>query len=109
MPKLSTQLTFISDPGHGWLKVPLTDIATLGIEDDISACSFIKGHYAYHSAALTTSLEEDGDCLRYLTALSNQGLPRPEIREQHVAHFNRNQARFGDAQFAPEFWDKLRR
>ncbi len=32
----SAHLTFINDPGHGWLKVPLTDIAALGVEAQIT-------------------------------------------------------------------------
>lgn len=100
MHELSTQLTFISDPGHGWLAVPLTDIAILGIEGEISSCSFIKGEFA--------CLEEDGDCARYIDALAERGVPRPEIRGQYVPYFDRNLPRFGDAAFTPEFWDRLR-
>ena len=36
MKEISTQLTFIFDPGHGWLRIPLADIAALEIEGDIS-------------------------------------------------------------------------
>ena len=32
----STHLTFVNDPGHGWLRVHLTDIAALGIEAHIT-------------------------------------------------------------------------
>ena len=46
MPELSTHLTFISDPGYGWVRVPLVDIAGLGIEEEITAYSFIEGQYA---------------------------------------------------------------
>jgi len=51
MPHVSDQLTIIIDPGHAWLRVPLTEIAHLGIEDQISGYSFINDRYAYHSAS----------------------------------------------------------
>jgi hypothetical protein len=51
MPQLSNNLTFISDPGHAWLQVPIWEIATLGIEAEISNYSYINGRYAYHSAS----------------------------------------------------------
>jgi hypothetical protein len=51
MPPVSEQLTIITDPGHAWVRVPLVEIAQLGIEDQISAYSFINGRFAYHSAS----------------------------------------------------------
>ena len=44
---------FISDPGHGWLRVTRTELNGLGIADQISSCSYQKGQYVY--------LEEDCD------------------------------------------------
>jgi hypothetical protein len=41
MPEFSDHLTAINDPGHGWLRVPLADIAGLGIEEEITSYSFI--------------------------------------------------------------------
>ena len=38
MPKY----TFIADPGHGWLVVPLEEIRKLGIGGQISSCSYMK-------------------------------------------------------------------
>jgi hypothetical protein len=101
MHQFSTKLTFVTDPGHGWLEVPLADIAALGVETKISACSFINGRFAY--------LEEDCDYAVYMDALAARGLPRPEIRQRYVEYFDRGQPGFGDRQFSPEFWDKLRR
>jgi hypothetical protein len=37
MPPLSDQLTLVVDPGHGWLRVPLVEIAQLRIESQISS------------------------------------------------------------------------
>jgi len=93
----STHLTFINDPSHGWLKVPLTDIAALGIEEQITSYSYIEGNFAY--------LEEDLDAPRYLEALTTQGLPQPEITDQYVERFSRNKDCFTHD---PAFWDKLR-
>jgi len=108
MITFTTPLTFVSDPGHGWLRVPLTAIATLGIEGDISACSFIdtadeprrSGQFAY--------LEEDCDCTVFTEACKAQNIPLPTIREQYVEYFNRNRPRFGDSQFSSSFWNTLR-
>ncbi len=93
----STHLTFINDPGHGWLRVPLTDIAALGIEAHITPYSYIEGNFAY--------LEEDLDAPRYLEALTAQGLPQPEITDQYVSWFSRDKDPFPHD---PAFWDKLR-
>ena len=35
--------TFISDSGHGWLKVPLDELKHLGIADKISPYSYANG------------------------------------------------------------------
>lgn len=94
----STHLTFINDPGHGWLRVPLADIAALGIEAQITPYSFIEGQYAY--------LEEDCDAPRYLEALTAQGLPQPEITDQYVERFSRDKDPFPHV---PAFWERLRR
>ncbi|HIE54011.1 MAG TPA: hypothetical protein EYP90_02320 [Chromatiaceae bacterium] len=100
MLKISDQLTFIFDPGHGWLRVPLADIAALGIEGDISEYSFIDGRFAY--------LEEDCDYAVFAEACDAQNIPLPEIRDKYVERFARSRPRFGDPRFSPEFWDKLR-
>jgi antirestriction protein ArdC len=54
--------TFTSDPGHGWLVVPTSDIAQLGIAQDISLASYLspRGGKAY--------LEEDCDASRFVSA-----------------------------------------
>ena len=98
--QISDQLTLVVDPGHAWLRVPLIEIAQLGIEDQISSYSYINGNYAY--------LEEDSDAGRYQAAREAQGHPLPSLHIQHVARFNRNQACFDNGRFPPEFWDKLR-
>jgi hypothetical protein len=98
--QVSDRLTLVVDPGHAWLRVPLVEIARLGIEDQISAYSYINGNYAY--------LEEDSDAGRYQAARQAQGHPPPTIHIQHVACFNHKQTPFDNGRFPPEFWDKLR-
>lgn len=51
--KITYQLKFIEDPGHGWLEVPLDLIKKLNIESKISKGSYKNNKYAY--------LEEDLD------------------------------------------------
>ena len=58
-------LTYHSDPGHGWLEVPRNDLITLGIADEISACSYQDETSAY--------LEEDVDAGVYLRAARAAG------------------------------------
>ncbi|MCA9872109.1 MAG: hypothetical protein KC441_00580 [Anaerolineales bacterium] len=81
--ELSEQLTFISDPGHGWLKVPLGELTTLGIQSEITTYSFVDGRFVY--------LEEDQDAGTYLVARRAQGYPDPQFDEQYVEYFDRSQ------------------
>ncbi len=47
---------FYEDPGHGWLKVHKKELT--GIEDKISAWSYMRGEYVY--------LEEDCDATLFI-------------------------------------------
>ncbi len=87
MIELSAHLTFISDPGHGWLRILLADIVALDIEGDISPYSFIDGRFAYHSTVLTTGLEEDCDYTVFVEACKAQDIPLPEIKDRYVERF----------------------
>lgn len=58
-------LVFHTDPGHGWLQVPMADVQRLGIADKISRCSYRDGGMAY--------LEEDCDAPRFLQAAEAAG------------------------------------
>lgn len=49
---------FISDPGHGWLKVKRKEVEALGIH--VSQFSYQRGEFVY--------LEEDADLLRFVKA-----------------------------------------
>lgn len=46
-------LTVYSDPGHSWAKVRREVLKNLGVDKDISSCSYQRGDYVY--------LEEDLD------------------------------------------------
>ena len=108
MITLTTPLTFVSDPGHGWLRVPLVDIAALEIESDISACSFIDTRIEPRRSGGFAYLEEDCDCAVFVQACKAKNIPMPTIKEKYVEYFNRNRPGFGDPQFSPLFWNKLR-
>jgi hypothetical protein len=71
--------TFISDPGHGWLRVPIAECKGL----DISSYSFRDSKWAY--------LEEDRDAPLFMRA---RGVTHADIEEQYVNCFARNRRRF---------------
>jgi hypothetical protein len=52
--------TFFEDPGHGWLKVPMTELVDLGVAGMITSCSYRDDTHAY--------LEEDCDMTSFLVA-----------------------------------------
>ncbi len=56
------QRIFFSDPGHGWLRVPRSELIELGVMDKISACSYQTddGQFVF--------LEEDCDLGVYVDA-----------------------------------------
>jgi hypothetical protein len=66
-------LTWICDPGHGWLVVPLDELRALGIAARISSYSYLKDGIAY--------LEEDCDASVYLSAICTEGV---ESRATHL-------------------------
>jgi len=55
-----------SDPGHGWAKVARKELLKLGIENEITTCSYQRGEFAY--------LEEDHDLSIYIKALRANGI-----------------------------------
>jgi len=58
---------FISDPGHGWLEVPLAEVVRLGLTNRISRYSYQHKNMAY--------LEEDCDAALFMEAKKNRGEP----------------------------------
>ena len=69
----TSALRMISDPRHGWLEVPVSELTRLGIARQITHYSYRKGQMAY--------LEEDQDAGTYIQALEDAGEPRPQIIE----------------------------
>jgi hypothetical protein len=68
--------TFIADPGHGWLAVPVKELRDLGIIAKISPYSYLKDGIAY--------LEEDCDLAVFFYA--KKWTPeeyRQNVREEH--------------------------
>jgi hypothetical protein len=70
------RLSWLSDPGHGWLAVPITDLEALGIADKISRYSFKHEATAY--------LEEDCDASLYLSALKASGVDLNALEQSHT-------------------------
>lgn len=51
---------FHSDPGHGWLEVPIAELSRLSIAEAISPYSYVRGSVAF--------LEEDVDYSTFVMA-----------------------------------------
>jgi hypothetical protein len=76
------QLNWITDPGHGWLVVPISELRELNIIDKISS-------YSYHNDG-TAYLEEDCDAAIYLEAVIEQRGVSPTDFESYTTHFTTN-------------------
>jgi len=68
-------LRFISDPGHGWLEVPMSIVESLHIKDEISKYSYLYKGMAY--------LEEDCDAGKFMKAFEKLFGVEPKIHEVH--------------------------
>ena len=82
----TNNLIFISDPHHGWLKVPLVHLRLLGIYNQISPYSYYDQTYAY--------LEEDSDATIYLNARKTSDMLDPTITDHVIDKFDTNKGRF---------------
>ena len=60
------RLNFYEDPGHGWLAVPLPLLDKLGLLDQISSYSYMRGMLAH--------LEEDCDYSLFWAAAQRAGI-----------------------------------
>lgn len=59
--KSKSKFTFFSDPGHGWLKVNISDLPMVGLKlSDVTRYSYQHGDNLY--------LEEDCDAFRFIKA-----------------------------------------
>ena len=57
---------FCVTPGHGYLRVPLSDLEFLGIANQITCFSYTNGTHAF--------LEEDCDYETYMSAMADKGI-----------------------------------
>ncbi len=68
---MQAKFEFISDPGHGWLKVSLHTLYHLDIVDQITPYSYIRKGFAY--------LEEDCDASRFMQAYIQKHNKKPVL------------------------------
>lgn len=72
------KFTFYSDPGHGWLQVPVRDIIDIGMHPaDFSDYSYRAGR----GPDATLYLEEDCDAPKFLGAYERVKGCKPECPE----------------------------
>jgi hypothetical protein len=93
MARYQRKFTFISDPGHGWLKVPIKLLQQLGIAHKITAWSYQRASHAY--------LEEDCDMQLFVRAYEKRFGHKPEdgtythsnksSKIRNYPYFDRNQ------------------
>ena len=67
------KLTFFADPGHGWLRVPTSQLKKLGITNKITYFSYISPSKRY------VYLEEDCDMSTFLRAYGPEIGPIREV------------------------------
>jgi hypothetical protein len=67
-------VTYVSDPSHGYLKVPVNLVEKLGFANKISEYSFFNDKFVW--------LEEDCDMALFFDALDEKFLPEPIIFSQ---------------------------
>jgi hypothetical protein len=69
------RITYLQDPGHGWLIVPAALVRSLGVH---------PSDYSYHDRASDMAyLEEDCDAAAFMHALKDSGV-EPQIVEHHT-------------------------
>jgi hypothetical protein len=86
-------LHYISDPGHGWLRVSVEDLRAAGVDNNISDYSFLSPAWASVRYAY---LEHDSDAPIFLNALKNLGYQQGVdyvIVDEECADFQRQVVR----------------
>lgn len=78
---MQNKFNFYEDPGHGWLKVPLTLLKELQIEKDISYFSYYRKGHVY--------LEEDSDLLKFVNAMKKKNWT---FSESNIKSFHTNRS-----------------
>lgn len=69
-------LKWLSDPGHGWLSVPMAVVVEAGVAGQISTCSYMS------DSLYRAYLEEDCDAPRFLDAVEFDRQGDPTIPER---------------------------
>ena len=73
------KLTYVTDPGHGWLLVTIAQVEHLGLTTaDFSGFSYRKGD--------VLALEEDLDMGVFLDAYQAKHQKMPLIQAEHLDH-----------------------
>ena len=87
---MKLEITFHSDPSHGWAQIPHQLIHELGISQRISRYSYADQHYAY--------LEEDCDLSLFMQTAEGKGW-EINFKDQHTNSdsFIRNYQRYTGA------------
>ena len=70
--RIKEKFNFYSDPGHGWLKVPMSILDVLGIKGKITPYSYQRGENAY--------LEEDCDATLFINAFKEKYGTEPSFK-----------------------------
>jgi hypothetical protein len=85
---------FLSDPGHGWLIVPVDDVKAAGVINEITGYSYpIK-----HGETMMLYLEEDCDAPRFVRAAKVLGWGI-RVTEKYTKYFNRNRVGFDPSKY----------
>jgi hypothetical protein len=74
MSKVKSKYQSYSDPGHGWLRVPVSELERLEIADKITHYSYQKGNNVF--------LEEDCDVATFLEAKRARN---EKVEIQHIS------------------------
>jgi hypothetical protein len=73
------QFTYLTDPGHGWLLVTLSDMERVGMKPtDFSSCSYRSEDGVY-------ALEEDCDAARFVGNWQAE-IGKPNIKEHRIPY-----------------------
>lgn len=76
-------MTFISDPGHGWLRINLKDFLKLNVSQEVSVYSYITPSY---NTERYVYLEEDCDAHVAIKELTRREISH-HITDIHVDDF----------------------
>ena len=99
------KFTYYTDPGHGWLKVPVSVLQKFKVDLKISNHSYLSPskEFAY--------LEEDSDANKLLTVLKREGIeiviiPKHTNGQSHIRRYPRYRHNYFDyttlASFFPD-------